>query len=57
MVGLTFCNEDFTYNNIITRHDNFHGKFILCAKDLVRSIGQEVYGILKVFTEYSEVFI
>ena len=36
MVGLTFCNEDFTYNNIITKHDNFHGKFILCAKDLVR---------------------
>ena len=42
---------------IITRHENFHGKFSLCAEYLIRLIGQKLTYMLKVFTDYSEVFI
>ena len=41
----------------ITRHENFHGKFSLCAECLIRLIGQKLTCMLKVFTDYSEVFI
>ena len=41
----------------LTRHENFHGKFSLCAEYLIRSVGQEVLSRLKVFTDYSEMFI
>ena len=37
-----------------TRHENFHGKFSLCAEYLSRSIGQKLKCRLKVFTDYSE---
>ena len=37
-----------------TRHENFHGKFSLCAEYLIRSIGQKFTCKLKVFTDYSE---
>ena len=37
-----------------TRHENFHGKFSLCAEYLIRSIGQKFTCRLKVFTDYSE---
>ena len=40
-----------------TRHENFHGKFSLCAEYLIRSVGQEVLSRLKVFTDCSEMFI
>ena len=36
------------------RHENFHGKFSLCAEDLIRS---EVNMYVKLFTDYSEVSI
>ena len=50
------------YNNLSryrsnTRHENFHGKFSLCAECLIRLIGQKLTCMLKVFTDYSEVFI
>ena len=38
-----------------TRHENFHGKFSLCAEYLISSIGQKFTCNLKVFTDYSEV--
>ena len=38
----------------ITRHENFHGKFSLCAEYLIRLIGQKLKYKLKVFTDYSE---
>ena len=41
----------------VTRHEHFHGKFSLCAEYLIRSIGQEVLNRLKVFLDYSEMFI
>ena len=37
-----------------TRHENFHGKFSLCAEYLVRSIGQEFTSRPKAFTYYLE---
>ena len=37
-----------------TRHENFHGKFRLCAEYLSRLIGQKLKCRLKVFTDYSE---
>ena len=40
-----------------TRHENFHGKFSLCAEYLIRSIGQKVLSRYKVLTDYSDVFI
>ena len=40
-----------------TRHENFHGKFSLCAEYLIRSVGQQVLSRLKVFTDYSEMFL
>ena len=43
--------------NIYTRHENFHRKFSLCAEYLIRLIGQKLTYMLKVFTDYSEVFI
>ena len=42
---------------IITRHENFHGNFSLCAEYLIRSIGHGVFSRLKVFTDYSQVCI
>ena len=39
-----------------TRHENFLGKFSLCAEYLIRSIGQEAFSRLKVFIDYSEMF-
>ena len=30
-----------------TRHENFHGKFSLCAENLIRSIGQKLTCRLK----------
>ena len=41
----------------VNRHENFHGKFSLCAEYLIRLIGQKLTCMLKVFTDYSEVFI
>ena len=38
----------------VTRHENFHGKFSLCAEYLSRSIGQKLKCKLKVFTDYPE---
>ena len=38
----------------LTRHENFHGKFSLCAEYLIRLIGQKLKYKLKVFTDYSE---
>ena len=52
--------HDYTrvHTNIyVTRHENFHGKFSLCAEYLIRLIGQKLTCMLKVFTDYSEVFI
>ena len=43
--------------HVVTRHENFHGKFSLCAECLIRLIGQKLTCMLKVFTDYSEVFI
>ena len=37
-----------------TRHENFHGKFSLCAECVSRSIGQNLKCRLKVFTDYLE---
>ena len=37
-----------------TRHENFHGKFRVCAEYLIRSVGQEVLCRLKVFIDYSK---
>ena len=39
-------------NIIQTRHENFHGKFSLCAENLIRSIGHKLKCKLKVFTDY-----
>ena len=51
-------NELFEHNiTTQTRHENFHGKFSLCAEYLSRLIGQKLTCMLKVFTDYSEVFI
>ena len=41
----------------LTRHENFHGKFSLCAEHLIRSVSQEVLSRLKVYIDYSEMFI
>ena len=41
----------------LLRNENSHGKFSLCAEYLIRSKGQEVFSMLKVFTDNSEVFI
>ena len=41
----------------LTRHENFHRKFSLCAEYLIRSIGQKLACMLKVFTDNSEVII
>ena len=43
--------------HIITRHENFHGKFSLCAEYLITLIGQKLTCMLKVFTDYSDMFI
>ena len=39
-----FCFELFYMAEYLTRtrHENFHGKFSLCAKYLIRSIGQKL---------------
>ena len=42
------------HRDLITRHENFHGKFSLCAEYLSRSIGQKLKCKLKVFTDYPE---
>ena len=44
---LTIFNSKLTlhfndYNVYETRHENFHGKFSLCAEHLISSIDQEV---------------
>ena len=43
-----------TWIHSLTRHENFHGKFSLCAEYLIRSIGEKFTCRLKVFTDYSE---
>ena len=51
------CSEQVLSKESLTRHRNFHGKFSLCAEYLIRLIGQKLTCMLKVFTDYSEVFI
>ena len=46
--------NDLNIVSVITRHENFHGKFSLCAEYLSRSIGQKLECRLQVFTDYSE---
>ena len=44
-----------TFQDIaLTRHENVHRKFSLCAEYLRRSIGQKLKCKLKVFTDYSK---
>ena len=47
-------NKIINMNISLTRHENFHRKFSLCAEYLSRSIGQKLKCKLKVFTDYPE---
>ena len=42
------------YDDGITIHENFHGKFSLCAEYLIRSICQKLTCRLKLFTDHSD---
>ena len=55
--SITICYTTSLRKNNITRHENFHGKFSLCAEYLIRLIGQKLTCMLNKFTDYSEVFI
>ena len=57
MQVLTAKHEHIIPKKNYTRHENFHGKFSLCAEYLIRLIGQKLTCMLKVFSDYSEVFI
>ena len=42
---------------IITRHENFHGKFSLCAEYLIRLIGQKFMYVKSVHRLFRGVYL
>ena len=48
------CTCRYVTFYVVTRHENLHGKFSLCAEYLSRSIGQKLKCKLNMFIDYSE---